>query len=83
MNDMHFDLPVLGLEVKNLHLIESAIYSPFTELPPDMTVNNRIGSALPEWLSGSIMPDGTLYGVIHIDHRRFPFLEERERFKLH
>jgi hypothetical protein len=67
-----FDAQVLGIELNNFRLIEKAVNVPHTTLPVDMVVDTVADSLLPDWFSGSIMPDGTLNAILHFDNGRVP-----------
>jgi hypothetical protein len=67
-----FDVQVLGIEVTNFRFIEKAVNVPRTMLPVDMVVDTVADLQLPDWFSGSIMPDGTMNAILHFDNGRVP-----------
>jgi hypothetical protein len=70
-----FDIHVSGIEVDNLRHIERAVSPETTALPNDMVVQASAVAEFPDWFSGSILPDGTLFGALHIDRHPFPMLD--------
>jgi hypothetical protein len=80
--EQHPDIQILGLDTEILSAIEKAVETAdgtvLTVLP---TVT--LGSDLfPKWLSGSIFPDGSLYGAIHFNHDSMPVPDGIESFRL-
>jgi hypothetical protein len=66
------DLRVMGLELNNLRIIEKAVNAPNVDISAAQSDSPLGHEAIspedfPDWLSGSIMPDGTLYGALHLD----------------
>lgn len=58
---------VLGIEIGVLKLISAALR---TEEPGPLLRTEPVPAAeLPNWFSGSVAQDGTLFGVLHFDHR--------------
>ncbi len=58
---------VLGIEITILKLISAALR---TEEPGPLLQTEPISVAeIPDWYSGSVAPDGTLFGMLHFDPR--------------
>jgi hypothetical protein len=79
------DLPVIGIEVRRLRAVERAVNADGVNLTTLMQESQIVDDhmrdiAFPEWLSGSVMPDGTLLGSIHLD--RAGWESVRGSFKL-
>jgi len=64
---------VLGMDVNNLQHIEKAVNVPDISLPGEMDIGSASEKVLPDWFSGSILPDGTLHGILHFDNGPPPF----------
>lgn len=77
----HADVHVIGLELQNMRRIENAVHAPDATLLEDMSMADFVDVSTPNWFSGSIMPDGSLYGLVHLDQMDFPF-SDFDRFKL-
>ncbi|HVX09566.1 MAG TPA: hypothetical protein VHC22_00050 [Pirellulales bacterium] len=73
------DIQVLGIEYHVLRRIEKVVTSDGL-LPNDVPEETAAPSRFPDWFSGSIMPDGTLFGTLHSD--RTSVRLRNEEFKL-
>ena len=58
---------VVGLEINTLRQVETLVKQPEGQLSLRSRVESPTVDTYPEWFSGSIMPDGSLYGVLHLD----------------
>ena len=83
MHRIALDVPIIGLNVENMNHVQTAIANADEVLPSSMAIDEMAASEYPPWLSGSVMPDGSLYGVIHLDRQPRPDFMERESFRLH
>ncbi len=73
-------MPIFGIEVDALRAIEKSVNNSSQSLLFD--VEEQVSaSELPDWFSGSVFPDGSMIGALHVSRRGFR-IDDVETFKL-
>lgn len=75
-------IPVFGMEIDTLHAVESSVNNSAETLVVQSATDTLIEDAdFPEWFSGSVFPDGSLIGALHVPRRGFR-IDREEKFRL-
>ncbi|QDU44582.1 hypothetical protein Mal52_30670 [Symmachiella dynata] len=75
---VNVDVPIMGIDVSILRSVEDIIVDADADFQPDRKSMLRESSEWPAWFSGSILPDGTLFGALHFGRSDKPQLSVAE-----